>query len=333
MKKKLFVGIAAGVIAAAMCASFAACGGSVSLPKGDEVNKETWEKAFTEKMAEVTNYTLNGVGDAQVSLKGTVKKDEKTSADISFSSKIASSLTNLYNKEANKYYLESKSSNDFKLTYDGEKATGTAKYTSKEYMEKGSEENEYWQASYYKKESNTKSPEEKENSVRESYWQGDRYTSSEYSNPMSYGNYYSYLSRTFSAQYYDKADIENAEGGYIYNLFDKFTYSSGVYTATLYRSYEIDADEIEFDVVVECEISISIKDGYIVGASEKVNASGNYEGKEDGITVEYTIKGETSYAVTDLKATDPSSKATKDITEAIEKATEEYRKQQAANNN
>ena len=47
MKKKLFVGIAAGVLAAAMCVSFAACGSSVDAKsvKGEEVTEAEWDAA------------------------------------------------------------------------------------------------------------------------------------------------------------------------------------------------------------------------------------------------------------------------------------------------
>lgn len=58
--KKLFVGIAAGVLAAAMCVSFAACGSSVDAKgiKGEEVTEEEWNAAIDAVLADDAELTI-----------------------------------------------------------------------------------------------------------------------------------------------------------------------------------------------------------------------------------------------------------------------------------
>ena len=59
MKKKILIGIATGVIAAAMCAGFAACGGAnAKSVKGEKVTEEQWQKALVALWDEKAEFTV-----------------------------------------------------------------------------------------------------------------------------------------------------------------------------------------------------------------------------------------------------------------------------------
>lgn len=322
MKKRFIATLLVGAVAVSSAVGLSACGTkSVSLPKGVSVSEEEWKEAFSsEKLNDLDNYTLENSKSKTVSAKGTVT-DEIYTIEMDYSLKSSYYSTYLFDKINGYAYSETTDSETTKTTATHTTLNVTEKYkskdtsTSKSYYEPGTDEDEYWRASYSKSNATENSSESGKSSEKdENYWTASK---------TSYfaSNRYSSVSNDFSSRYYDDKDIEDAESNYITYLYDKFTYSDGVYTATLYRKYSVTG----FSVPVACTISVSIDGtGHIIGISERINESDTYNDAEEGINCNYTVKYENVYAVSNIGNTNPSQKADKKIKNAIQKAKDEY---------
>lgn len=319
MKKKIIATLLVGAVAVSSVVGLSACGGkSVSLPKGVQVDKEGWEKAFSyENMNKLDNYTLESSGSSNASIKGK-EVDEDVTYEIDLSAKSSSYALLLYNEKDGYAYSEAETSSSSKGTMKDSKLNITEKESykssgsSKNYYEYDTGLETYWRASYSKSStSGTNSEEGKSSRNTEEYWNAST------SNYLP--NNYSNLSYLMGSKYYDKKDIKNAEGGYLPNLYEKFTYGDGVYTATLYKYF--DAEEVDIPVAYTVKVCID-SNGYVVGYSEKVNESGTYNDIEDGVGTDctYNIKYDITFAVTNIGNTNPTTKSNKNITEAIKKA-------------
>ena len=312
MKKRILATLLVGAVAASGVIGLSACGvGGVVMPKGEDVTKEVWEKAFTdEQMETLNNYTASAAANRSVIVTGSYKSSGGSDEEISLKLKSTSYQTILYNEESLSYYSESNSSNSSTTSYDGVAENKTIKNINKSYIEKGENENEYWSASYSKNDTQTDTG----GLAIETYWSASKAVFAPSNNyPGLVENKINTL--VFSNTKEEKADTKS---GTISELYDLFEYNGGVYTATLYSQYVVEEDDFEMAPVVEYKISVSFKDGYLIGYSAKVDASDTYE------NTTYTIKAEQAYAITGIGSTDPLKKKTGDVKKAIEKAKEDY---------
>ena len=88
-------------------------------------------------------------------------------------------------------------------------------------------------------------------------------------------------------------------------MYDKFTYSGGLYTATLYLDASIYQGVKE---LIECTVTVSIKDGFAIGIKVKADAEGNAYEKE-AYDLNYSYVAEIAYGITKVKLTDASKKS------------------------
>ncbi|MDE6411412.1 MAG: hypothetical protein K2L02_02620 [Clostridia bacterium] len=326
MKKKILATVLAGAMVATCAASLAACGDSkVSMPKGDEVTDTEWAEFF-EKTTEVKNYTLEYSVDSTATIKGTYKAPtgmditKKKEQTIEGKSKASESGLALYDVENNKAYSETKSSSELSMKGDEDKSTSESEGTEKEYYELKAEKEgvkTYWYADYSKFESSSESPLGKDSKKKEEYW--DAYTEVEFAE--------SYIYEIFEGDiYFYESKEENAEEKSILELYEKFTYADGVYTATLYKEVEL-YEVLELSDIIECTVKVSFNkaEKCVIGYSVKTEGEGNLKIEESNLVpvsynLDYTYKAESVYSLTNIKSTDVSKKVDKDLTKALDKA-------------
>ena len=306
MKKKLIATLVAGAVLSTGIIGLTACGNSVSLPKGEQVADATaWAKAF-EDTAELTNFTYEASLNIDQKGEGTLKNSKGEDEVVKYTAKTSSYNLTVYDKDADKAYVETTSSMDVKGTHKGKEEKQKSSGTEKDYYElkeKNDLYKSYWNASYTKTESNGTDGKYS----REDYWDASS-TSSYASNPL--GN--------FSPSFYENGSDE-AVSKSITTLYDKFTYSGGVYTAELYRSASI--AQMGTDRV-KVEVKVSFSGGYVIGVSYKASkAEGELTLGTDKFNYTYSV--EAVYALKDIKKTDASKKANKDIKNAIQEAKDE----------
>lgn len=316
VKKKIIATLLAGALVGASAVSFAACGDGVSMPKGNEVTAEEWAEFF-ETTLELKNYTMEYSVNATSTIKGTIKTpydysnpEKKKEQSVEGDSKSTMSGTVLYDEENKKAYSESKTTMKANSKADDEKGTMSGEESDKFYYER-KEEGKYWKTSYSYEQSKSETPEGKASKEEEKYWSAGT------------TNYFadSYIEDMISESTFYVTKEENAESENITALYDKFTYFGGVYTATLYRKVNIYSG---FKDLVECTVLVSFNkaEKCVVGYSIKTVGEGNL--KEDSTyssyDFSYTYKGESVYAVTNIRTTDVSKKVNKDVTKALDKA-------------
>lgn len=300
MKKKLIATLIAGTVLSAGLLSFTACG--LSVPKGSAVaDSDAWKMAF-DRTDELTNCTMEISSTMDLSVDGTVRYLNKEQTH-KYDEKRSKSGLILINEETDKAYIEGTESREVKGTSLGDEVNTKTSDVSKAYYELKEKEGSsktYWRASYLKDESKTIESV----SSKEYYWKASAV---------------SYISDTSSSTIADSFFYETKDATYssrLISLFDKFTYSGGVYTANLYRDVYIGGVASER---IACKVSVSIKDDYVVGlglnidVSERAYEKGNYDFK-------YTYKVESVCVISNINSTDVSKKANKDIIKAIDKA-------------
>lgn len=306
MKKRILTTLLVGAVAATSVMGLAACGG-VSVPKGEQVTEEAWKNAF-DKTSEFTNYTLNMSSDSDITLKGTIASKGSSKIEVKSSVNSSGVQTTLYDKDGSTSYTEYTSETKGKATADGEESYYNSKTTNKQYYtlsESNSLIDTYWRANYSKSEAKS---EEGEN-YTETYWHATETASFMYNQAGTLFNDY----------FYDSNDKDTAKRSKLVNLYDKFKYSGGVYKATLYYPQEI-SDDYNLSDLLECKVTVSIKDGCAVGYGIKINVKNANLYLKDYYDITYSCKVEAVCAITDVKSTDVSKKATKDITKVIDKA-------------
>ena len=319
MKKKVLATLLAGALMGASAVSFASCGG-VSMPKGDQVTKEEWAE-FIAAMAELKNYTLDYSADVNVTLNGTTKevkdysnpdpakmKEEKVTGET----KTSMAGTTVYDSVNNKAYVEGTESSQIDMKSDDEKMKASAEETDKAYYEL-KEEGVYWKAAYAYEMSELDGTDIRRSEKSESYWIA--------------GTTFYFADNTINIMFSDSTFYETKDGTEeknIAELFEKFTYSAGVYTATLYKEVEIYGEMNGMEDVLECKVTISFNkaEKCVTGYGVKTEGEGNLKADETyySYDMNYTYKGESVYAVTKIKTTDVSEKVNKDISKALEKA-------------
>lgn len=310
MKKKLIATLVAGAVLSTGIIGLTACGGGLSIPKGGEVaDKEAWVKAFTDTVA-LKNYTLESYSSIDFTLKGAYKNSNSKDVPVDISSKATASAVVLYDSENNKAYSETSTNSEAKGTENGVEEGGKYSYTNKEYYELSEEKNSvkyYWNADYSK--GDLKSTEGV--SSEEQYWDADE--TAYFASSMLTG-----LSTNVLFYETEEAVIPQS----VATLYDKFTYDGGVYTATLY----VTADFNKAEDKVECKVTVSIKDGYVIGLgykTGKIEDTLNSSATGNTYDYTYTYNADVVYVVSNVKSTDVSTKASKDITKAIQKAKDE----------
>lgn len=237
----------AGAVAAAGVITFTACGdGTDGVPKGEEVTAEQWKTAIT-ATSEVGNYTAEIRGENVESASG----------------KVGDKTVNYVGKEtiAGKLYFDYNSKKILLETNTTLKTTG-AELFGEEDEEETSEHKSYnevenltiWAAVFddaeWKVYSNTAVSQD---SLNEQFLTGSVL--------------YSFENSLFST-------TEDGQGVKITELYSAFTYSNGVYSAALYLNGD------------RTEISMSFKDGYVVGVSQ----TRTEEGVEEDTTYKTTYK-------------------------------------------
>lgn len=331
MKKKFAAGLIAGVLAATSAIGLSACGG-VSIPKGDEVTKDKWAAAF-EKTMELENYTLNASVSVDCKINGTVTEKnysgiDSATGEVKYKTKeikveakasVSSEMTMLYDFKGNKAYSENTTSYKANGSDDGEEGSRQSKQVSKAYYELSEEKDDkksYWRARYSLGEAESSDPESEIERYEEDFWRA-----TETSNFTS--NYIYSIAKDL--EFYETDDKENAEEKSIVELYDKFVYAGGVYTANLFREVDV-AEGYDKSIyeLVPCTVTVSFNSAEccVIGLGIKCKGEGNAF-KKDSYNLDYTYEGVSAYAVTELKTTDVSKKANKDIVKAIEKAKQE----------
>ncbi len=304
MKKKLVATLVAGMVLSTGLLSLTACG--LSVPKGDKVNNEdAWKTAF-ERTSDLTDFTFEGSATLAATVKGTVtttnSSGEKVNKEHNY--KLNNSLSALYAYGSDdKAYFEADLKTEKKGTVTGKDYDETSSTNAKMYYELCEEKDNkktYWQAAYGKIEN--KSLEEKTST--EKLWQAEK---------TSYMVDPSVIDISGTSFY---ADEETTTVSKLSALYEKFTYSDGVYTATLYKDVEV--DNIAEDKMA-CTVKVSIKDGYVIGLSVKIDVK-DILYKKSVYDIEYTYKEEETVVLSNIKSTDASKKVNKDIKKAIDKA-------------
>ncbi len=304
MKKRLIATLIAGAVLSTGLISLTACG--LSVPKGDKVNNEdAWKTAF-ERTADLTDFTFEGSATLAATIKGTVtttnSSGEKVNKEHNYKVNNSASALYAYGSD-DKAYFEAELKTEKKGTVTGKDCDETSSTNAKMYYELCEEKDNkktYWQAAYAK--IDNKSLEEKTST--EKLWQAEK---------TSYIVDPSVIDISGNSFY---ADEETTTVSKLSALYEKFTYSDGVYTATLYKDVEV--DDIAEDKMA-CTVKVSIKDGYVIGLSVKIDAK-NILYKKNAYDITYTYTQETTTVLKDIKKTDASKKVNKDITKAIEKA-------------
>lgn len=312
MKKRLIATVVAGAVLSTGLLGLTACG--LSIPKGEQIaDAETWKKAF-ERTDDLTNYTFETSYSDSQTVSGTVNKNYsyndfyETPDNVSHNYTSNNSVTRLvlFDQDNNKAYTEMSSNSDSKGRFKGEEINSKSSEINKAYYElskEGESYNYYWRANYAKSESK----DLKAVSSQENYWTAKEIT------------YFadSAVSPLYRATYYESEAAESST--YLYDMYDMFTYSGGVYTANLYMNVTIGRVKT---VRVECEVKLSFKDGYVIGLSYKAGGSDKaYENNR--YNLEYTFKTEGVYSLSNVNSTDVSKKSNKDIIKAIDKAKSE----------
>lgn len=330
MKKRIAAALLAGALAVSGTAGLSACGG-LSLPKGDEVTKEQWTAAIENMIVRDSEIPDNCTLEFSHSEKKTVKgkgailfHDEWEEFDISDAREAAENKMMLYDKPGNRAYRESRS--QFKEIT--EKGVETRNYVSKSYCEPNvqKEDGYYWEAEYSlsKEEDGDGECDERENdwSACETSWfpSGDNF---------NYGGNFASPRDVFEWGLFYETDDEEAEPQRIADLYEKFTYSGGVYTASLYGYRTVGDYHAPAATLIPCVFSISFNnaEGCVIGYEVKWEGAGTLFGKKSGFfdgeieyNFDYTYKCETVYSITNINKTDAAKKRNGDIAKAIEKA-------------
>lgn len=261
MRKRLVATLLVGAVATTAVIGLSACGGA-GIEKGVQVDEQGWKDAFKASV-EAKNFTTEQITETKGSTSGSV-------GDISVNVKMESNenLLSYYDVDGGKSY---------------EKGTAKMKITGVKdldetikqvlHVEDDIDETEDYE-SYIVKEGDTYYEAIKENGE----WAVDE----------SYGVYaFSILSH---ASYATEATGEDQALSLLYSAF---TYSGGIYTATLYNYGQ------------EYTVSVSIKDGYVIGYSVEYKM----EGEQSGITVKTESKQVYKYSNYGNTTVNPSNDA------------------------
>ncbi|MDE7083428.1 MAG: hypothetical protein K2O89_06990 [Clostridia bacterium] len=262
MKKKLIATLVAGAVLSTGLIGLTACGGGLSINKGEEVDAEGWAKAL-EATAEATNYTIESYEESNVDYSGTM-------ADVTISFSVSGT-------SQGKTYIDI----DNNTSYQSSTGKATVKGDVPEALKDQYSNKEYKAEEYYAKVNDSIYHASYNNASSEAKWEVD-YAGS-VSSPVEYVLYGTY------------STTEDGEEKSLDELYDAFTYSGGVYTATLYA----DGDA--------ATVSISIKGGYVVGYAVEYTLEQSY-----GMTMKITgksVNNFSNYGSTTVNASEDAKNA------------------------
>lgn len=277
MKKKLIATLVAGVVLSVSLVSLTACGGGLGVNKGEEVSNEDWAAAI-EASATAKNFTVYSYVEMEIKAKGSYEgmKDELGVDSLDMNVKSTADGKIYFDLENGSYY--SKATSKAKATGVPESLQGESNYQNKDYA-----------VEIY--------------SVKD----GDTYYNAYYSNLTEGAEWKVSSSSSVESGAVDVRDVltqsfATEEGGAtatLSALYDSFTYSGGVYTATLWQHS------------AEVKVSVSVKGGYVVGYSMEVT---NAEEEEDFSVSEVmkTVYNFSGYGSTVVKVSDAAKKAVED---------------------
>lgn len=274
MKKKLLATLVAGAVLSVGLIGLTACGGGLSINKGEEVDEAGWKAAFTATAA-AQNLTIESYNETEMKLKGSGDeiKEECGVDSVDMSVKTTSTGKIYYSVGVNAG-----------STY----SDGTAKVKTSGVPDKLKE-------NYSDKEYKTEAYTVKNyNDMYMAYYDGSEKEAAWKVNTVSYiGNPSSQFDRSFATE----------KGGTISkvsSLYSAFTYKNGVYTATLYTGYD-----------VEYKVSVSIKGDYIVGYSLEYTENYEESGYTESMS-EKTVYNLSAFGDTEVKPSDAAKNAIDD---------------------
>lgn len=306
--KKLIAVLLVSVLTVLCVVSLASCG--ISIPAGDQVTEEEWKAAFA-NMSAIKNYTLNVARSINVDVKGSVTTDK--TQEIVFKAETGRTLIELMDFINEKAYRETTNKTVAKGVADGEQYDTFEELLNKDYWEfyKADLYDQYWKLSYFKEASKNL----ERNYNQENFWNAT--VSSDFAD-LSVDN------DVFYEYYYD-SDLKDAKESRIVDLYDKFTFSGGKYTAKLYQRVSLVSSVYE---MLECTVTVSISKEHncIIGFGVKVEGKGdvNEDMSFSSLTIvydlEYSYKGEYAFALTDIDNTKPETKLNGEMQKVLDKA-------------
>ena len=272
MKKKLIATLVASAVLSTGIIGLTACGGGNGghdINKGEEVSKAGWAAAITATQS-AKNYTADAYQEVDTTMTGNMGE-----------------LTNIN--------LTGKTIGEAKFTYDLDNGGIYVKQTVKITVsgvpdelkgEDGYKDDEYVTESYCVKEGDTYYTANYRGNAENPEWSTGSTTS------FSSGGLGYLFNSTYSVE-------EDGTAVTLSELYDAFTYSNGVYTATLWGGGS------------EETVSLSFKGGYVVGYSF---ASTHEEGDEDSkmINSGKMIYNFSNYGSTTISPSDDAKKAVED---------------------
>lgn len=276
MKKKLIATLVAGAVLSTGIIGLTACGGGLSINKGEEVSKEDWAKAFTATM-EAKNFTAESYAEESMSMKGSgeMLKLMIGVESIDMSVKAVSQGKGYYDVENGTTY-----------------GTATAKVNVSGIPDDWKDEAKYQNSdvktetyavkdgdTVYNAMYNSASEEENKWSV---------YTTSSINTGLSY-----ILGASFATE-------KGGASATVSTLYDAFTYGGGVYTADLWLEG------------AEVKVSVSVKGGYVVGFAYEGTATEEEAGlkSSESSKVVYNFS---NYGSTTVNASSDAKKAVEDF--------------------
>ena len=269
MKKKLIATLVAGAVLSTGIIGLTACGGGHDINKGEEVDEAGWKAAITATCA-AKNLTAEAYEEYNTKLTGSMGEI----TDLNVTGKTAAEGKYYYDVDNGNLYIKE----TVKTTVSGvpdelkdEDEFKAADYVMERYAVKDGEK--YYFARY---DGNDETPE----------WEVNE-SSSAITGGVAY---------LFNSSY---ATEEGGETTTISELYEAFTYSNGVYTATLW-SYGS-----------EMTVSLSVKGGYVVGISKEYTHEEGDENSKMSNTVK-SVYNFSNYGSTKVSASDAAKKAVED---------------------
>ena len=272
MRKKLIATLVAGAVMSTGLIGLTACGGGHDINKGEEVSKEDWAKAITATV-EAKNYTVDAYQEMELKLTGSI--EDLGVSDLNVSATTKGEGKTYYDIDNGSYYGNS----SVKVTVSGvpDELKDEDEFKARDYVmeQYGVKDGDTYYTAMY--DGTAQTPEW---SVRE--------MSSFYNNGMSF---------LFEGDYATEKDGTTST---LDELYDAFTYSGGVYSATLWQ----EGDD-------ETKISLSIKGGYVVGYSTEATHEDG-DGNSSMTSTGKYVYNFSNYGSTTVSASDAAKKAVED---------------------
>lgn len=280
MKKKLIAALVAGAVLSTGIIGLTACGGdALAINKGTEVSKEEWEAAFTASF-EAKNVTIDSYMEMVIKAKGSYEgmQEELGIDSVDLTVTTTARGTNYFDLDNGSYYSKSTSKT---------KATGVPEKLQEEQDE--FKEREFSVEAYCVKDGETYYTAQYYGAHEDAEWEVATSSSLDMSSA--------------GIEYAIDEEFATEAGGTttakVSTLYDSFTYSKGVYTATLYRGSS------------EYTVCVAVKGGYVVGYSKEHTNSEEEETFSESQTTKY-VYNFSKYGKTTVKASKEAKKAVED---------------------